>query len=215
MNCHMLLPLESKQLKTIVPQLTKEYAQRFFMDENVQYLFLAFYWYSNAPIFFTLIPFATFSTFHTLSYLRTSIIPTLFPVVSVQAASSAPAPSGFSAQISQFIKQWTDHNYGPAMQFVSYVEVVGVMGRLLLGAITFQTSFLAPLVYAHFLRLRYFMSSYTRAAFLDVSARLDKVLLPPSADARIPPMVGKAYTIIKSLVVRYGQSAVQQQPGTR
>jgi len=206
--------------KRKVLQFTMEYAQRFFMDENVQYLFLAFYWYCNAPIFVTLIPFATFSTFHTLGYLRTNIIPTFSPINSgppaANAASSAtPAPTGFSAQISHFIKQWTDQNYGQAMQFVSYVEVVGVMGRLLLGAITFQTSFLAPLIYAHFLRLRYFMSSYTRAAFLEVSARLDKVLLPPTADARIPPVVGKAYTIIKSLVTRYGQSAVQQPPGTR
>ncbi|RUP48265.1 hypothetical protein BC936DRAFT_144773 [Jimgerdemannia flammicorona] len=199
-----------------------EYAQRFFMDENVQYLFLAFYWYSNSPILVTLIPFATFSAFHTLGYLRTNIIPTFFPTNATSqatnsaASSSAPTSSaGFPTQISLAIKKWTDQNYGPAMQFVSYIEVVGVMGRLLLGAITFQTSFLAPLVYAHFLRLRYFMSSYTRDALLKVSARLDTLLLPPTADARIPPAVGKVYATIKSLVVRYGQSAVQQTQSAR
>ncbi|RUS34618.1 hypothetical protein BC938DRAFT_479467 [Jimgerdemannia flammicorona] len=123
-----------------------EYAQRFFMDENVQYLFLAFYWYSNSPILVTLIPFATFSAFHTLGYLRTNIIPTFFPTNATSqatnsaASSSAPTSSaGFPTQISLAIKKWTDQNYGPAMQFVSYIEVVGVMGRLLLGAITYVT----------------------------------------------------------------------------
>lgn len=34
-----------------VPQLSKAYFQRAAMDENVQYLFLALYWWINKPIF--------------------------------------------------------------------------------------------------------------------------------------------------------------------
>lgn len=34
-----------------VPQFTKAYLQRAAMDENVQYLFLAVYWWINKPIF--------------------------------------------------------------------------------------------------------------------------------------------------------------------
>jgi len=195
-------------------QFTTEFRQRLLMDENVQYLILAFYWYCTAPIFVTLIPFATFSTFHVLSYFRTNIIPTFFPTKpgTAQAANGvAPASSGIPAQLSEFIKRLTDQNYGPAMQFVSNVEVIAVMGWLLLGTITFQISFMALLIYAHFLRSRYLMSSYTRNAFKVVSATLDKLLLSPAA----PPFLGKAYNVIKGLVIRYGQSTVEPPPIVR
>jgi hypothetical protein len=55
--------LQYKSLGT--PQLNKAYIQRALMDENVQYLLLALYWYLQKPIYITLIPFATFSLFHT------------------------------------------------------------------------------------------------------------------------------------------------------
>lgn len=56
-------PVQYKSLGT--PQLNKAYIQRALLDENVQYLLLALYWYLQKPIYITLIPFATFSLFHT------------------------------------------------------------------------------------------------------------------------------------------------------
>jgi hypothetical protein len=190
------------------PEFSIDFVQRLFMDENVQYFLIAFYWWTSPPIALTLLPFATFSAFHTLGYLRTNIIPTFFPNPTPNATGPAP---GFPTTLSAMIKSWTDANYGPAMQFVSYVEVVGIMSWLILGALTFQTSPFAFLVFGHFLRFRFFMSSYTRAAFHSVAERLDYLLLPPTADPRVPYAVGKAYEILRSLAVRYGHNAAQVQ----
>lgn len=41
------------------------YVQRFLNDENGEYLLLAAFWFWNKPIYISLIPFATFSLFHT------------------------------------------------------------------------------------------------------------------------------------------------------
>ncbi|KAL1919001.1 uncharacterized protein VTP21DRAFT_2382 [Calcarisporiella thermophila] len=204
-----------------VPQFNLSFARRFLADENVQYLFLAFYWYSTSPIFVTLIPFATFSVFHTLGYIRSNVLPTFFPSLISNRTSAGPntaQTANFPSWLVQAIKQLTDKHYAPAMRFVAVVEVCLIMGTLILGAITFQTSFLAPILYAHFLRLRYFMNPYVRNTFHEVGAHLDKLLLPPTADPRIPPVIGKIYSQAKTLIVRYAQSAIQQpqnqsQPG--
>lgn len=79
----------------------------------------------------TLIPYATFSTFHALGYIRTNVIPTVFPAPS--ASSSSSQQGSWPAKAQQQIKAWTDKNYNAAMRFVAQVEVVGIMGRLLLG----------------------------------------------------------------------------------
>lgn len=90
-----------------VPQASKTWARRAFADENVQYMLLALFWYviSNrrgslthgqvdlqadrtyvyslsqamSLIAVTIIPFATFSLFHCLTFLRTNIIPKFVP----------------------------------------------------------------------------------------------------------------------------------------
>lgn len=82
-------------------------------------------WHVNQLVLVTLIPFATFSTFHALGYIRTNIIPTVFP---------APSNGGtWQGRVQQQIKAWTDKNYDAAMRFVAQIEVVVIMGRLLLG----------------------------------------------------------------------------------
>jgi len=189
-----------------VPEFSIDFIQRLFMDENVQYFIIAFYWWVTTLVWLTLLPFATFSAFHTLGYLRTNIIPTFFP--NPAPNSTGPAP-GLATSLSNMIKTWTDTNYGPAMQSVSYIEVIGIMSWLILGVLTFQISPFALLIFGHFLRFRFFMSSYTREAFHKMAEYLDYYFLPPTADPRIPPAVGKVYEILRSLIVRYGQYAAQ------
>jgi len=109
------------------------------------------------------------------------------------------------------------------MLFVAFVEVVVVFGRVLLGAITFQNScvplsppslsllplpaltlslsprarrFLAPLFFAHFLRLRYYLSPPTRTAFGWVSSQLDHA----TANPKCPPAVRKGVNMAKEIV---------------
>lgn len=86
-------------------------------------------------------------------------------------------------------------NYDPAMRFVAYAEVA-IFAWVLFGALLFRNSLLAPLFYAHFLRLRFYMSSFTRAAFQHVGAVLDGYTQHPSC----PPAVRRAYLMVTDLV---------------
>ncbi|BGP22458.1 hypothetical protein Rt10032_c07g3080 [Rhodotorula toruloides] len=192
------------------PQLNKAYIQRALLDENVQYLLLALYWFLQKPIYVTLIPFATFSLFHTLTFLRTSVLPK--PPATATKSGSAPAaqPATPGAKASKLIQTWVKANYEKAMLFVAFVEVVVVFGRILLGAITFQNSLLSPLFFAHFLRLRYYLSPPTRQAFSWVSAQIDHA----TANPKCPPQVRRGVNFARELVIRYSESVISvQQPG--
>lgn len=86
-------------------------------------------------------------------------------------------------------------NYDPAMRFVAYAEVA-VFARVLFGALLLRNSLLAPLFYAHFLRLRFYMSSFTRGAFQHVGSILDGYTQHPSC----PPAVRRGYLMLTDLV---------------
>ncbi|KAI9473595.1 MAG: hypothetical protein EXX96DRAFT_487981 [Benjaminiella poitrasii] len=195
------------------PRPNAEYARKLVMDENAQYLLLAFFWFFSSPIAVTLIPFATFSAFHALGYVRTNIIPTVFPRPATAAANStngnAPAIA-WQVKTQQRIKAWTDKYYGVAMRFVAQSEVTVVAVRLIFGL--FRFNFLPFILYAQFLRFRYHLSTYTRQTFTELSTRFDRLLLPPTADPRIPAFVPKAYTVIKGMITKFGYSIVQSQP---
>jgi hypothetical protein len=84
----------------------------------------------------TLIPFFTFSAFHALGYIRTNIIPNVFPRPAASAAAaSGDAPAAISWQIKtqQQIKSLTDKYYGAAMRFVAQSEVTVIAVRLIFG----------------------------------------------------------------------------------
>ncbi|PWN49655.1 hypothetical protein IE53DRAFT_317244, partial [Violaceomyces palustris] len=193
-----------------VPQMNKAYIQRAAMDENVQYLLLALYWWFSKPIFLTLIPYVTFSLFHVLTFVRTTIIPMAFPAPAPPAGGrtdgAAPTPQTGPAKAAKFIQGWVKANYDPAMKFVAYAEVA-IFARVLFGALLFRNSLLAPLFYAHFLRLRFYMSSFTRAAFQHVRSVLDGYTQHPSC----PPAVRNGYLTLTDLISRYASSVLNVQ----
>ncbi|KAI7900636.1 uncharacterized protein BX663DRAFT_517094 [Cokeromyces recurvatus] len=189
------------------PRPNAEYARKLVMDENAQYLLLAFFWFFTNPIAVTLIPFVTFSVFHALGYVRTNIIPNIFPRPTTTDAS---APATWQAKTQQTIKSWTDKYYTVAMRFVAQSEVTMIALRLVLGLLRFN--FLPFILYAQFLRFRYHLSTYTRQTFTELRIKFDKLLLPPSADPRIPAFVPNAYNVIKGLIIKFGYSIVQAQP---
>ncbi|ORZ09497.1 hypothetical protein BCR42DRAFT_358728 [Absidia repens] len=191
-----------------IPQLNAAYAQRLVTDENVQYFFLATYNFFSDPVEVSLIPFVTFSAFHALGYVRTNIIPTVFPTPRQAAGSNTPAT--WQAKTQQSIKSWTEKNYGNAMRLVATAEVTIIMPRLILGLLRLR---IVPVVlFAQFLRFRYHLSAYTRQAFTDLRVNLDRALLPPTANPRIPAVVSRLYTTAKDMVFNFGEAAVQRQP---
>ncbi|KAF9586051.1 hypothetical protein BGW38_010111 [Lunasporangiospora selenospora] len=188
-------------------QFTSQFAQQLLAEENVQYLLMAIFWWRSTPMLTPLIPYAIFAFFNALNYTRTNILPAIFP----------PPPAGITdptatrvTAISRKIQVWTEKNHASAMALVAYVEVVGVMGSLIIGAITFQSSLLSPVVYANFLRFRYFFSLHTRTAFALIRARLDSLITPSGGNPKIPPVVVQAYVAVRGAITRFGQAAVQQ-----
>ncbi|KAI7890936.1 uncharacterized protein EV154DRAFT_510037 [Mucor mucedo] len=159
-------------------------------DENVHYFVIAFYWYSYQPITVTLIPFFVFSIFHTLTYTKSTLLPLLcIPITS---------------QIESKIQHFTDNYHTTAMNYVAYVEVIGILGRLILGIITFRTSVLALIVFVHFLRLRYFLSSYTRDALETTGRYLDTLIILPENKSTQWTVVSNLYISLRRLIIRYG-----------
>lgn len=66
-------------------------------------------------------------------------------------------------------------------------------------------------MFAQFLRFRYHLSTYTRQTFTELRVKMDQMLLPPTAHARIPPVVAKVYNMAKGMITKFGDSIVQQQ----
>lgn len=87
----------------------------------------------NERYIVTLIPFFTFSAFHALGYVRTNIIPYVFPRPAAPAGGNETAPTTWQANVQEKIKSWTDKYYGAAMRFVAQSEVTVIAVRLVLG----------------------------------------------------------------------------------
>ncbi|KAI7874635.1 hypothetical protein K492DRAFT_169071 [Lichtheimia hyalospora FSU 10163] len=143
-----------------IPRPSWLYVQQLATDENMHYFGLALFWLLSNRISIVLIPYATYSWFHTLSYIRTTWI--------------------HDKKLQQQIKTWTNTNYSTGMRFVAIIEVAFITGMLLLGVL--RLHFLPLIVHGHFLRFRYLSSSYTRTAFHD----LDLIIAPQVPDTLKP-----------------------------
>jgi len=106
------------------PQLNWDYFQRVNKDENVFYLALALMWFINTPVFVTLIPYATFSLFHFITYFRANILQAFSPSPQHSSSSSSSGTQIRTNSASKYIQVWVHKNYEPAMRMVSFVEVV-------------------------------------------------------------------------------------------
>lgn len=96
------------------------------------------------------------------------------------------------------------------MRFVAYAEVA-IFARVLLGALLLRNSLLAPLFYAHFCRLRFYMSSFTREAFSHVGRKMDEA----TTHQACPPVVRKAYVMGTDVVSCPSAPSTPLQPSSR
>jgi hypothetical protein len=98
-------------------------------------------------------------------------------------------------------------NYDTAMRVVAYMELL-ILVRVVLGAVTFQNSLLAPLIFAHFLRQRYFQSAFTRDAVADITKRVDALVRKPGN----PPVLLMVWDKSQMLVQRWAGVALAPNP---
>jgi hypothetical protein len=92
------------------------------------------------------------------------------------------------------------------MKVVAYTELV-ILVRVVLGAITFQNALLSPIIYAHFLRQRYYQSVFTRDAVTKTIATLDKYVAKANN-----PSVNQIYDKTKMLIGRWVGNVIEQNP---
>ncbi|KAI7870250.1 hypothetical protein BDF14DRAFT_1721608 [Spinellus fusiger] len=156
--------------------------KRLLLDENTQYWLLAVYFLFSRRISVILLPFAVYSAFHVLQYTRTVLLPVWMPQ---------------NPSLQEQIKTLTTTYHQQAIQWITRIELLGVMGRLILGFIT--TSLFSVLFYGHFLRMRFFMSPAMRKTVAESVAILDHHLLAPTAHPKVPLQVTKAYAFIKTV----------------
>ncbi|KAJ3750073.1 hypothetical protein DFH05DRAFT_1518235 [Lentinula detonsa] len=188
-----------------VPQPNVAYVRKALLDENVQYFLLAFFWWTSKPIAITLIPFMIFSLFHALTFARTTLMPQFLPPGPPATADGPPTPHRFAKQL----QIWVKANYDTAMKAVAYAELI-ILVRVLFGALLLRNSILSPIIYAHFLRQRWYQSSFTRDAVAYTVARIDATV-----DGQGNPTLTNAWAQGKGLIARWGGSTLAPAQGAR
>ncbi|GAW09286.1 hypothetical protein F5879DRAFT_940014 [Lentinula edodes] len=188
-----------------VPQPNMAYVRKALLDENVQYFILAFFWWTSKPIAITLIPFMIFSLFHALTFTRTTLMPQFLPPGPPATADGPPTPHHFAKQL----QVWVKANYDTAMKAVAYAELI-IFVRVLFGVLLFWNSILSPIIYAHFLRQRWYQSSFTRDAVTYTVVRIDGIVAGQGN-----PTLTNIWTQGKGLVARWGGSTLTPAQGAR
>ncbi|KIO34526.1 hypothetical protein M407DRAFT_240427 [Tulasnella calospora MUT 4182] len=193
------------------PQPNAAYFRKALADENFQYFLLALFWWFTKPVSLALIPYATFSLFHALTFTRTNIIPRVFPTQPVPGqgeAARAPAHP-----LAKSIHTWVKANYDGAMRSVAWTELV-ILVRVSLGCLFgiipfvkfgMKNSFLAPIVFAQFLRLRYYYSAFTRTVVQNADGLITNYVDQPSA----PPALKQAWGPVRAAITKYGASVIE------
>jgi len=176
------------------PQPNLAYFRRALLDENIQYFLLAFFWWTSKPITITLLPYMIFSLFHALTFTRTTLMPQFLHVGPPTTAVGPPQPH----PLAKKLQAWVKANYDTAMKVVAYTELA-IFVRVAFGAILFQNSLLAPIIFAHFLRQRYFQSAFTREAIATTANKVDFYVRKPGN----PPVLVNVWDKGQMLVQRW------------
>ncbi|KAI0768514.1 hypothetical protein BD413DRAFT_562513 [Trametes elegans] len=179
------------------PQPNAAWVQRAFLDENVQYFLMAFYWWSSKPVTLALVPYAIFSLFHALTFTRTTLLPQFLPPGPPAQPGAAPTPH----PLAKKLQVWVKANYDNAMRAVAFAELI-TLGRVVLGALTWRNALLTPVIYAHFLRQRWFQSKFTREAVALVHGRILAFVTSPGK----PPVLAQVYSQLTGLTQRWAGS---------
>lgn len=85
------------------------------------------------------------------------------------------------------------------MRLVAYTEILIVL-RVVVGTLLLQNSFITPIFYVHFVRMRYYQSAFTKEAFNNTTAYIEGYLNKP--DSPLKP-VAPAWGYFKMGVARW------------
>jgi len=90
------------------------------------------------------------------------------------------------------------------MRVVAFAELF-IFLRVAFGAVLFRNSLVAPLVYAHFLRQRFYQSAFTREAVSYADGRISATL----GNAAVPPVVGSVWGKAREITMKWAGSVIE------
>lgn len=92
------------------------------------------------------------------------------------------------------------------MRVVAFAELV-IFLRVAFGALLLRNSLIAPLIYAHFLRLRFYQSAFTREAVSYADGRISATLGNPA----VPPVVGSVWGKVREFTIKWAGNVIEQR----
>ncbi|OZJ02705.1 hypothetical protein BZG36_03850 [Bifiguratus adelaidae] len=220
-----------------LPKEGEAWGKKFLMSESALYLMLAIYWMCSKPVAISLVPFIIYAVFHIAQFIeaRKKIQPSTAPQVSgstprpiedqkvntgIRLPGIEPAPTSTTPpkQLtptqakSKSGASFRDKYYAGGMDGASKVEIFGVLPWTVLRALFLRSSMFTPLVFVHFLRLRYFTSSVTRHNFHATGAKIDQQLISPQRNPKIPKKIGHGWMKVKAALKRFAGRDVSDMP---
>ncbi len=73
----------------------------------------------------------------------------------------------------------------------------------------FRNSFITPIFYGHFVRMRFFQSAFTREAIVRVTGKIDEYANKPD----VPPVVKQGWGTLQSLIGRWTGTTLDAPAG--
>ncbi|KAJ3356581.1 hypothetical protein HDU91_005525 [Kappamyces sp. JEL0680] len=168
--------------------MNQQFLAKLLQDENSLYFLVSIVWATGKPVKVSLIPYATFSLFHTLGYIRTELIPKVFP--------GAALGKTISTQINKFMVA-----YQPlSINLVARAEVWVILPMSIISIFWGGISIFTPFLFSQFLQFRFIQAPPTRQALAETEVFLDKWIL---AQPSVPPLVKTGYSKLKELIQKY------------
>lgn len=161
-------------------------------NDNIQYISIAICLFAFIPIItISSFPFLLFSTFHSLTYLKSSLLPIL-PFNS----------NNICNKITNFIKKYNVIS----MQYSSVIELLTFIYILVSGLFWRKGYWISTIFYGLFIKLRFDTSKYTRDTLKIWEVNLDGLLSSTS----IPPQIKQGWFSFKTLLKNYFSTPLVQ-----
>lgn len=165
------------------------------------YFVMALIWSFTPKFTLSLIPYAMFSLFHVLIYLKSILLPEVFGL------------NASNSKVVSFIDKYVRDYNERCMYWVGSVELSILVCLLVRVLFWYPRSIILFLSYALFVKFRFENSKYMKSAFAQWRVRLDGIMSHPS----IPIPLKQAYNQSKSLLIRISQlrltkATVAEQP---
>ncbi|PHH51268.1 Nucleoporin POM33 [Ceratocystis fimbriata CBS 114723] len=172
-------------------------------DENVQYMVMSVVWFLMPHFTLALLPYFVYSVFHVATYLRTNILPTIYPPTITTSSDSTPGSkvqhNPAAERYISMLRSFVNSHYDASMALVARFEIA-LWVELAFYALFFRRwSWVLITVYTAFVRVRYSQSMHLQTLFTSLSTQIDSKM----AYQGTPPGVRQGWETAKSVTKQF------------